>query len=66
MIIFQVSRNTIYNWLNNWEDLGLVGLSNREGRGRQKLFDPLQQKIIKDWVKETPKKLGRVQEKIKK
>ncbi len=66
MTIFQVSRNTIYNWLNNWEDLGLVGLYNREGRGRKKLFDSLQQKIIKDWVKETPKKLGIVQEKIKK
>ena len=64
MTIFQVSRNTIYNWLNNWEDLGLVGLYNREGRGRKKLFDPLQQEKIKAWVKENPKKLTIVQEKI--
>ena len=66
MTIFQVSRNTVYNWLNNWEDLGLVGLYNREGRGRKKLFDPLQQERIKAWVKETPKKLTIVQEKIQK
>ena len=65
MTIFQVSRNTVYNWLNNWENLGLVGLYNREGRGRKKLFDPLQQEIIKSWVKETPKNLVIVQEKIK-
>ncbi len=64
--IFKVSRNTIYNWLNNWESLGLVGLYNREGRGRKKLFNPFQQEMIKAWVKETPKKLTIVQEKIQK
>ena len=64
MEIFRVSRNTIYNWLNNWESLGLVGLYNREGRGRKKLFNPLQQEIIKAWAKETPKNLKIVQEKI--
>ena len=64
MEIFKVSRNTIYNWFNNWESLGLVGLYNREGQGRKRIFDKEQQKIIKEWVKETPKNLGRVQEKI--
>ena len=66
MGIFGVSRNTIYNWLNNWESLGFVGLYNREGRGRKKLFNSLQQEMIKAWVKETPKKLRIVQEKIEK
>ena len=33
MRIFQVSRNTIYNWFNDWEKHGLVGLYNRQGRG---------------------------------
>ncbi len=65
MTIFQVSRNTIYNWFNNWENWGLVGLYNREGRGRKKLFNDQQQKNIKDWVKETPKNLGIVPEKIR-
>lgn len=66
MKIFQVSRNTIYNWFNNWESCGLVGLYNRPGQGRQKLFEIEQQEIIKKWVKETPKNLRLVQEKIKK
>ncbi|MCC0179754.1 IS630 family transposase, partial [Waterburya agarophytonicola K14] len=63
--IFQVSRNTIYNWLNNWEKLGLVGLYNRSGQGRAKIFDATQQQKIREWVKENPKNLGLVQEKIK-
>lgn len=62
--IFRVSRNTIYNWFNNWESCGLVGLYNHSGQGRKKIFNLNQQEIIKEWVKETPKNLGLVQEKI--
>lgn len=65
MKIFQVSRNTIYNWLNNWEKLGLVGLYNRSGQGRKKIFDIAQQQQIKEWVKENPKNLGLIQAKIR-
>lgn len=65
MKIFQVSRNTIYNWLNNWEKLGLVGLYNRSGQGRQKIFNIAQQQKIKEWIKESPKNLGLIQEKIR-
>ncbi|MGB5634442.1 MAG: IS630 family transposase [Waterburya sp.] len=64
--IFKVSRNTIYNWFNNWESKGLVGLYNHPGQGRKKIFNLNQQEIIKEWVKETPKNLRLVQEKIKK
>ena len=63
--IFKVNRNTIYNWLNNWDDFGLVGLYNRSGQGRKKLFNIHQQEKIKSWAKETPKNLVIVQEKIK-
>ena len=63
--IFRVSRNTIYNWLNNWEKLGLVGLYNRAGQGRKQIFDTEEQEKIKNWAKETPKNLGMVQKKIK-
>jgi transposase len=64
MNIFEVSRNTTYNWLNNWESSGFVGLYNRAGQGRKKIFDTEQQEIIKNWAKETPKNLVIVQEKI--
>ena len=64
--IFKVSRNTIYNWFNNWESSQLVGLYNSPGRGRQKLLTTEQELIVKKWVKETPKNQEKVQEKIKK
>ncbi len=63
--IFQVSRNTIYNWLNNWEKSGLVGLYNRSGQGRKKIFNLAQQQKIKEWVRQSPKNLGLIQEKIR-
>lgn len=66
MKIFQVSRNTIYNWFNSWESSRLVGLYNKKGQGRQKTFKPEQERQIKKWAKETPKELEKVQEKIKK
>ncbi len=66
MAIFKVSRNTIYNWFNNWESSQLVGLYNNPGRGRKKLFNSEQAKIIKEWVKETPKNLEKVPEKSQK
>jgi len=66
MEIFQVSRNTIYNWFNNWDKKGLVGLYDRKGRGRKKLFQIEYQQKIKEWVKENPKNLSKVRDKIHK
>ncbi len=40
--IFQVSRNTIYNWMNDWEDNRLIGLYNRTGQGRKPIFNEAQ------------------------
>ena len=46
MKIFKVSRNTIYNWFNNWDLESLVGLYNNPGRGRKTIFNTNQQKIL--------------------
>ncbi len=64
--IFQVSRGTIYNWMNDWEEQRLIGLYNRQGRGRKPIFNQEQRQEIKAWVKETPKDLKKVLAKIKK
>lgn len=66
MAIFKVSRSTIYNWFNNWEEEGLVGLYDYHGRGRKKLFNQEQQQQIKEWTKEHPKQLNLVQNKAEK
>ena len=65
MNIFKVSRNTIYNWFNSWESSQLSGLYNQPGRGRKRIFNFQQGEQIKNWVKESPKNLEKVQEKIK-
>lgn len=63
--IFQVSRNTIYNWINDWEDNRLIGLYNRTGQGRKPRFNEAQKQQIKVWVKSAPKDLKKVLVRIK-
>lgn len=63
--IFPTSHKTLYNWLNAWEQRGILGLYNRPGRGRKPLFNDEQKKQIKEWVEENPKNLKAVIEKIK-
>ena len=36
MEFFDVSRRTIYNWIENGVSWGMVGLYNKWGRGRNK------------------------------
>jgi transposase len=60
MEIFQVSRRTVYNWMNDWEEYRLLGLYNRPGRGRKPIFNEFQQQQIKEWVKLSPKNLKKV------
>ncbi|WP_246141731.1 helix-turn-helix domain-containing protein [Hyella patelloides] len=64
--IFEVSRNTIYNWFNAWESSRFAGLYNHPGRGRKKILNVNQEQQIKKWVKETPKNREKVQERIEK
>ena len=62
--IFRVTRLTITNWLNDWDEFALVGLYDRKGRGRKPKLTPEQQQKVKTWAKETPKNLDLVQNKI--
>lgn len=56
----------MYNWLNRWENEGMLGLYNKPGRGRKKIFNSAESAQIKDWVKLQPKQLKQVVQKIKK
>jgi transposase len=62
--LFQVSYKTIYNWLNRWESEGIVGLYNQRGRGRPSRFNDEQKAQIKEWVKQEPRQLKQVVQKI--
>jgi transposase len=64
MEIFSVSRKTLYNWFNNWEAQGVLGLYNRPGRGRKNTFSPEQIAQIRAWVQQQPKQLKQVVQKV--
>jgi len=64
MLLFDVSRNTVYNWLNNWEIDGLNGLYNLKGRGRKSILNNQQELEVKELIKSQPKSLKLVQQKI--
>jgi transposase len=64
MEIFKVSRKTIHNWFTRWEDEKLLGLYDNKGRGRKTKLKEEQEKQVKEWVKESPKNLNKVQSRI--
>jgi len=64
MDIFGVSRKTLYNWFNNWEAQGVVGLYNRPGRGRKGTFTPEQLEQIRSWTQQHPRQLKQVVQKV--
>lgn len=66
MKVFEVSRKTIYNWLTKWEEQGFSGLYNRKGRGRKSKLNEEQKRIVKEWVKQEPKRLKTVIAKVDK
>ncbi len=63
--IFNVSYKTIYNWINRWELEGMVGLYNKPGRGRKRIFKPEQEAEIREWAKQEPRQLKKTLQKIK-
>jgi transposase len=65
MKIFDISHRTVYNWFNRWESDGILGLYDKSGRGRKKIFNPEEEEKIRSWTKEEPRQLKKVLEKIK-
>jgi len=63
--IFSVSYKTIYNWINRWESLGILGLYNKPGRGRKRIFKPEQEAKIREWALQEPRQLKKTLQKIK-
>lgn len=62
--IFQVSRKTIYNWFNAWQQERFVGLYERPGRGRKPSFTPEQRDEIRQWTKAHPNNLKQVLQRV--
>ena len=62
--IFLVSRKTLYNWFNSWEERGLVRLYNQPGRGRKATFNPEQIEQIRVWTQQYTRQLKQVVAKV--
>lgn len=45
---FEVSRITIYSWLDAWDKYGITGLMNKPGRGRKPILSVQNAKQVKD------------------
>lgn len=58
--IFQVSRLTIYNWLNAWESRCLCGLYNKKGQGCKPKLSKEQQEKVREWIKKFPKNINKI------
>jgi len=63
--VFQVSRKTLYKWLEAWNVRGFPGLYRRPGQGRKATFTAEQQAQIRRWTQEHPKQLKQVLNKIR-
>jgi transposase len=59
-LAFMVSRKTVFNWFQAWEQHKLIGRYNEPGRGRKPLFSLEQQAQIREWVKAEPRNLKKV------
>lgn len=61
MKIFDCRKNTIYDWMDNWQQKGIEGLKLRAGRGRKAMFDGnniTEVELVKSKISENRKKLS--------
>lgn len=60
-IVFEVGKNTIYQWLDRYEKDGILGLQNKPGRGRKavlRIDNKEHVKVVEKAVKKVAKKGG--------
>ena len=52
--IYDVNRNTVSTWINNWETEGVQGLFDNPRSGAPPKFNDLEFQVIKEIIDETP------------
>lgn len=50
-MILEYDRVTISRWLDQWQERGLDGLLENEGRGRKKTLNPAEEEQVLEWLK---------------
>lgn len=63
MQLFDISRITVYNWLDAWERRGICGLMNKPGRGRKAILslqNPEHIREVKNLIAKNPQSVKSV------
>jgi transposase len=60
VVFFDVHLNTIYNWLDSWDNEGILSLYHKKGQGRKPLLVNIKKDEIRNLVIENPKQLKKV------
>lgn len=63
--IFRVSEISLYSWFKRWEAGGIVGLRDKQGRGRKAILQPEDLAQVKQRVQENTQQLKIAREKLK-
>lgn len=64
--IYEVDRDTVSIWLNNWEEVGFEALKDLPKSGRPPILSNKEQEQVKELLKEDPRSIKRVAAHIKK
>ena len=59
--IFQVDRDTLSGWMDDWERDGLVGLFDAPRTGRPPIYSAEERQRLRELVEEEPRQLKRAQ-----
>jgi transposase len=58
--IFQVTRLTIYHWLDAWETRHFAGIYDHAGRGRHPKLTTAEQEKVQQYIEEYPQDMKKV------
>lgn len=62
--IYEVDRDTVSNWINQWEESGWEGLEDKPRSGRPPTLNEKERALVKKLIEEEPRSVKRVVAKV--
>ena len=62
--IYQVDRDTVAPWIKQWEQPGVASLYDKPRSGRPRKLTPAEQDLARQYIKEEPRGLKQVRERL--
>ena len=62
--IYQVDRDTVATWIKKWEQHGVASLYDKPRSGRPRKLTPAEQDLARQYIKEEPRCLKQVLERL--